>query len=68
VKNGDNTPAWVPDWMPSAQTLGYISTGVTAGLLILVVGYLAFHFAAGRSAAGGATVAAGVGVGGAGAA
>lgn len=67
MKNdGRDTPSWVPSWAPSADTLAYVSSGLTAGLLVLVGIYLVGHFARGGSAGQGATVAAGVGVGGAG--
>jgi len=59
-------PAWVPEWCPEPETLQYVSSGLTAALLVLVAGYLVFHFASGKSASSGATTAAGVGVGGAG--
>jgi hypothetical protein len=64
--NEPERPGWCPDWAPSQTTLNYVSSGLTGLLLILVTGYLVFHFAKGRPASHGATVAAGVGVGGAG--
>jgi hypothetical protein len=63
--NGDS-PSWLPSWAPDTQTVGYIAEVLTAGLLILVLIYLVKHFYKGGNTTHAATVAAGVGVGGAG--
>jgi hypothetical protein len=65
-RGSDRKPDWVPDWAPDPGTIDYISSGLTAALLVMVGTYLVFHLVAGRSAAGAATIGAGVGVGGAG--
>lgn len=62
----DGMPSWAPDWLPDKATLDYLSTGLTAVLLIGVAGYLVFHLARGRSPGAAAAMGAGVGVGGAG--
>lgn len=66
-KGEHDAPDWVPDWAPSGATLGYISTGLTALLLVGVTLYLANHLLRGGRPQLAATTAAGVGVGGAGA-
>jgi hypothetical protein len=66
-KDSNSTnPSWVPSWFPDKVTIDYISGGLTAILLLLVGSYLALHFFKGGTGAKGATIAAGVGVGGAG--
>jgi hypothetical protein len=68
-QSSDNTggqPDWVPDWAPGKATLDYLSTGLTALLLVGVAAYLVWHLAHGRSPGSAATIGAGVGVGGAG--
>jgi hypothetical protein len=62
----DDTPGWAPSWAPSQQSLGYVSTGLTAVLLLGVSVYLALHLLRGGRPGLAATTAAGVGVGGAG--
>lgn len=67
-KGNESNPTWIPDWFPKKDTIDYISGGLTALLLILVGSYLALHFFRGKLGitSRGATIAAGVGVGGAG--
>lgn len=65
-KGNETNPSWVPNWFPSKDSIDYISGGLTALLLLLVGAYLALHFIKGGTGAKGATIAAGVGVGGAG--
>jgi hypothetical protein len=66
--DGSNpNPNWLPSWAPSSESVGYVAEILTAVLLVLVAIYLVSHFARGKgSPAHAATVAAGVGVGGAG--
>ena len=59
-------PSWMPSWAPSAASLAYVSTGLTAILLVGVTSYLAWHLLHGGKLRLAATTAAGVGVGGAG--
>ena len=65
-KGNESNPSWIPNWLPNKDTIDYISGGLTALLLLLVGAYLALHFFHGGTGAKGATIAAGVGVGGAG--
>jgi len=62
----DGMPDWAPDWAPSKATVDYVSSGLTAVLLLGVTVYLALHLLRGGSGNMAATTAAGVGVGGAG--
>jgi len=63
----DSAPSWLPSWAPSSKTVGYVAEVLTALLLVLVGIYLVQHFLVKRgSTSHAATVAAGVGVGGAG--
>lgn len=66
AKGDSNTPSWLPSWMPDKTTVDYISGSLTALLLLLVGLYLILHFRKGGNTSHAATVAAGVGVGGAG--
>jgi hypothetical protein len=70
VSKGDSSsgkPSWFPSWLPEHDTVEYLSVLLTAGLLVLVTAYLIHSIASGRlKMQHGATVAAGVGVGGAG--
>jgi hypothetical protein len=64
--HGDSEPSWLPSWAPSSTTVGYVAEVLTALLLVLVGFYLIQHFRKGGNTTHAATVAAGVGVGGAG--